>query len=91
MTTGAAALFARRSIPYRVALGWLAFAVLAFQYLLHPMLVAVSASQGVIVPELQPLSLTDVMLLLGAPVAGSAAERVSNPGYTPPPASDKVG
>lgn len=68
----------KRSIPWRVALGWVAVAVLATHYLAHPILnVALVMSGRPAMLDLEPLSLTDILALLGSPLIGGVADRLS--------------
>lgn len=66
-----------KSIRWRVAAGWLVVLILAWRYLVHPLAATYLATQGTTLPPLEPFQLTDVLAVIGLPVGGAFADRMS--------------
>jgi hypothetical protein len=71
-------VLAWRSIRYRTAAGWLVVSIIAVRYLIHPLSNIVLVAQGheplAPVPD---LSLVDVAAIVGLPVSGSFADKMT--------------
>ena len=68
----------RRSIRWRTAAGWVLVAILVWRYLVHPITSSVLVAYGQ--PPLEPLdpvSWEDVLAIIGLPVGGAFADRMS--------------
>lgn len=66
-----------RSIKWRVAAGWLVVLILTWRYLVHPVAATWLATQGTTLPPLEPFSISDVLAVIGLPVGGAFADRMS--------------
>ena len=66
-----------KSIKWRVAAGWLVVLILAWRYLVHPVAAAWLATQGTILPPVEPFALADVLAVIGLPVGGAFADTMS--------------
>ncbi len=71
-------VLAKRSIKWRVSAGWLVVCVLAFRYLIHPIISTYQVMNGgEPLPVMEPMNLTDVMAIIGLPVGGAFADKMS--------------
>lgn len=69
-----------RSIPWRTAAGWMVVLVIGWRFLIRPVIDYWLATQGLPVPPPPTdLSLMEVFALLGLPVGGAFADRLSDP------------
>lgn len=70
--------YARLTIPWRLALAWLIVAIMTMHYLVHPLAnVALVYTGREPLPSLEPLSWSDLMAIIGGPVAGAFADRMA--------------
>lgn len=73
-----AAKRARKWFRWRLALAWVAVAIIATHYLLHPLATVVLVYAGEPpLPSLEPLSWSDLTAIISGPVAGAWADRVA--------------
>lgn len=71
-------LLLRKSIKWRTAAGWIVVLILAWRYLFHPIASTISVSSGGIpLPPLDPIAWEDVLAIIGLPVGGAFADRMS--------------
>ena len=71
-------LLLRKSVKWRTAAGWIMVAILAWRYLAHPIastILVVSGGQPL--PPLDPIAWEDVLAIIGLPVGGAFADRMS--------------
>ncbi len=66
-----------KSIKWRTAAGWLVVLILAWRYLVHPVAASWLATQGTILPPIDPFQIADVLAVIGLPVGGAFADRMS--------------
>lgn len=71
-------LLMKKSIKWRTAAGWIVVLILAWRYLVHPAVSTYMVATGhPPLPSLDPLSLADVLAVVGLPVGGAVADRMS--------------
>lgn len=67
-----------KSIKWRVAAGWIVVLILTWRYLVHPVVGTYMAAAGhPPLPPLDPFSIADVLAVVGLPVGGAVADRMS--------------
>ncbi|ARB06071.1 hypothetical protein FDH38_gp017 [Dinoroseobacter phage vB_DshS-R5C] len=72
-------LLLRRSIKWRVAAGWVMVIILVWRYLIHPGASTLLVfNGGDPLPELPPIEWTDVLAIIGLPVGGAFADRMTD-------------
>ena len=67
-----------KAVKWRNAAGWLVIAIIAWRYLVHPVLNAYLVAMGY--PPLAPVSelaLADAAAIVGLPVGGSVADKMT--------------
>jgi hypothetical protein len=68
----------RRSIPWRVAAGWVVVAILTWRYLVHPVASTYLAASGLpALPPVEPIAWEDVLAIIGLPIGGAFADRMN--------------
>jgi len=68
----------KKSIKWRVSAGWLVVSVLAFRYLAHFVMSTCQVMQGgEPLPPLEPTNLSDVIAIIGLPVGGAFADKMT--------------
>lgn len=71
-------LLLQKSIKWRTAAGWVVVLVLAWRYLAHPIASTVLVASGNdALPPLDPIAWEDVLAIIGLPVGGAFADRMS--------------
>ena len=70
-------LLLRKSIKWRTAAGWLVVLILAWRYLVQPVAATWLATQGTTLPPIEPFEVGDVLAVIGLPVGGAFADRMS--------------
>lgn len=68
----------RRSIRWRTAAGWVLVLILIWRYLAYPIANAVLVAYAYDpLPPLEPIEWTDALAIIGLPVGGAFADRMS--------------
>lgn len=71
-------LLLRKSVKWRTAAGWIMVTILAWRYLAHPIASTVLVASGnPALPPLDPIAWEDVLAIIGLPVGGAFADRMS--------------
>ena len=67
-----------RSIKWRVAAGWVVLLIIIWRYLVHPIASTYLVTQGhEPLPPIQALDLADAAAIVGLPIGGSFADKMT--------------
>lgn len=71
-------LLLRKSVKWRTAAGWIMVTILTWRYLAHPIASTIMVASGnPPLPPLDPIAWEDVLAIIGLPVGGAFADRMS--------------